>query len=224
MKPFKRLLLQSKPMFYIFLMILGVNIFINLIAGVVITTNATQFYPASIAMSIWIFLTIFLGIQSVFLISNCFPMSLIMGSTRKQTAKHIFLLILMISIILSLILNSTFIFSNQFMIGKTIIPHLLGYNWNIIDGLFLKLISLTLIFLAFSASLLWITSGFKMTGIFSGLTRIVLLITLLLTQDNLIKNYVEWGQNPLQIHMMLLIVAFLTLYLTYQTLTRYEFK
>lgn len=211
-------------MFYIFMMILGVNIFINLIAGVVITTNATQFYPASIAMSLWIFLTIFLGIQSVFLISNCFPISLIMGSTRKQTAKHIFLLILMISIILSLILNSTFIFSNQFMIGKTTIPHLLGYNWNIINGLFLKLISLTLIFLTFSAFLMWITSGFKVMGVFNGLTRIILIITLISAQFNLIENYVEWGQKPLQIHIMLLIVGFLTLYLTYRTLIRYEFK
>lgn len=241
MNPLKRIILQSKPMLYTFMTILAINIIISLLPHLLLRTDTTNnfinlltnflmekntiFSPSSIIVSICFFLILFLGVQCIYLINNYFPMSLMMGSNRKLTAKHIFLFILLISIILSLIFNLTFIVSNL-LISKTVIPYLLGYNWNTFDSLFLKLISSTLIFLTFSASIMWITSGFKVIGILRGLTRtrIVIALTLIISQFKLIKNYIEWGQKPLQIHIMLILVTSLTLFFTYRTLIRYELK
>lgn len=218
MKTLKPLFLQLRPIYSILFTILTINISVNLLADVFINKNSSW----SIPFSICLYLAILLVIQCIFIITNCFPMSLILGSTRKQSAQDIFLLLLIISAISSVVINLALFASSQKMFGA--ISYLMGYNWNTLSNIFYKLISLSLVFLTLSGSIMWIVSGLTVEGVFNGLSRVLIALTLVFAKPDLIKEYVVWGRNPFLIHMMLLLAVSLTHYFTYRTLIRYEIK
>lgn len=224
MKAIKRLFWQSKPMYFLLFLIFAINILINILSELFVNRSLNKFSASSIPMSITIFAFVFLLVSSILMITNCFPLPLTMGTTRRKSVQDIYLFnfitcsMISIFIILILVLSSRIIFS------KYIIPYLMGYNWNIISGILFKFITLLLTSLFFSSTIMWLVSGFKVKGVFNGLTRIFITLSIIFSQLSIIKDFVLWGQNQLIIHFILFIGVFLAHYLTYRTLIHYELK
>lgn len=215
MQTIKRLFLQSKPIYITLLIISGAFS----VASVFISVKGLN-----IAISISFFLSIFFLLQVNHLVTHCFPMSLAMGEIRKNSIKNIFFFTLILAISLSILINLILILSSQISIATSIVPYLMGYNWNVIDGILLKFITILLLLSVLSGSIMWFTSGFKVDGFFNGISRILVMLIFTFGGLSLITNYIIWGRNLLLINIMFLLVAFLTHYLSYRTLIRYEFK
>lgn len=215
MKSMKRLFLQTKPMYIILLTISG--IFMAL--GTFIAINGLN-----IAVSISFCLGIFFSLQVIHLILHCFPMSLAMGESRKKSIHNIFFFTIILSISISIFINLMLVFSSYTSIAKSVIPYLMGHNWNIIDGLLAKVITLMLLLSTLSGSVIWFASGFKVKGFFNGSARILIIIIFILGELSMFTNYLLWGRNLLLVNIMLLLTALLTYYLSYRTLIDYELK
>lgn len=224
MKSIKRLFLQSRPIYFLILLIFTINLSVNILSSIFENKGFNQVSSASISMSIAIFAGVFLLVNSIIMITNCFPLALTMGATRKNALKDIYVFNLFTCTIISIFINIMLLISSRIVIGKFVVPYLLGCNWNILDGILLKLITLLLISISFTSAIMWLISGFKVEGIFNGLARILLILIIVLSQLNILKNYILWGQNQLLVHIILLITLLITNFLTYRTLIRYEYK
>lgn len=224
MKSIKRLFWESKPTYFIILLIFSINLSVNILSELLENKGFKQFSVASVSMSITAFLAVFLLINSIIMITNCFPLALTMGATRKKSLKEIYFFNLLTCTIVSVFINLILLLSSRIMISKSVVPYLMGYNWNIVNGTLLKFITLLLISLTFTGVIMWLISGFKVEGLFNGLARILIVFIVIFSQLNVINNYVMWGQNQLFIHIILLIAILLTHFLTFRTLVHYEFK
>lgn len=221
---YKKIVLQSKPTYFIILLIFVINISVNTLSDLLMNNSTKQLSVSSLSTSFTIFIAVFLLVNSIMTVTNCFPLALTMGATRKKSLKDIYFFNLLICIIVSIFINLMLLLSSKMIVGQSVVPYLMGYNWNIVGGILFRFITLLLISLTFTSTIMWLISGFKVEGVFNGLARILITLTLIISQLNVIKNYVLWGQNQLFIHIILLLAVSITHLLTYITLIRYEFK
>lgn len=215
MQAIKRLLLQSKPIYINFLVASGILISL----GAVIAVD-----KSGIALVFSFCLCLFFILQVNYLITQCFPMSLAMGEMRKKSFQRILLFSVMVTLLISIFISLILILPSFSIFGRSIIPYLMGYNWNIIGNMPSKFITLMLIFSTLSGLIMWFTSGFRVGGFFNSFARILIALVSYFGVFSLFSDYIMWGTHSMFVHLTLLLASLLTHYLSYRTLLGYELQ
>lgn len=219
MTSIKRIIKESRTIHIILVIVFLTSIISRTTASAF--SNMTTF-GSSLFQGILLALCISMGVIGINL-SNNYRLSLLFNRSRKETSKDLFIYILIISLSGSILLNTLALFIHL-MPENPLVPIILGFNFNIMNGLFIRIPLLALILSGAAFIGLWLSTTFSLHGITIGLSCIIFTIALTLS---LLKRIIDawlWGQNLFFLSSLLLGVVIISCIMTYSMLLKQEVR
>jgi len=219
MTSIKRIIKESRTIHIILVIVFLTSIISRTAASAF--SNMTTF-GSSLFQGILLALCISMGVIGINL-SNNYRLSLLFNRSRKETSKDLFIYILIISLSGSILLNTLALFIHL-MPENPLVPIILGFNFNIMNGLFIRIPLLALILSGAAFIGLWLSTTFSLHGITVGLSCIIFTIALTLS---LLKRIIDawlWGQNLFFPSSLLLGVVIISCIMTYSMLLKQEVR
>lgn len=214
----KRIIKESKFLYLTMFFILILNIALSAVSasptnGPTLATSI--FYGAALASAIFIF------VSGKMLVKNNFRLSIIFNTDRLIAIKEIIRYLVFLSLCSSAIINTIGMLIH-FLPNSPIIPYLAGFNWNVVDGLFIRFIVVA-VALYFIGSLSLLTrTVVSVYGMISGFTVISLVFSLIAALRYIVNDFLLWGTGLVLVTgIFFTISASLTIF-SIKTLSRYE--
>lgn len=167
-----------------------------------------------------LFFGISISVIGINLINN-FQLALVFNRKRNSICHDLFKYILFISLASSVLINFLGLILHYFP-ENPLVPMIFGMNFNIINGILIRILITSLIFIALGIAGLWLAATFSVHGTLNGISAIILTAALLISISfKIIQGFLWANQLPFLLVTLLAVTIVLTT-MTHLTLLKLE--